>query len=300
MRQPPNAGALALDLTPLACGSRQHVFVPTGCPASEWVYKLPSAAPITEQYGAELREYRPTSRVATLIYRAFVQLPNEYHDRSIATLVARGASEVRIRAVAARHRTICETRGRSLAGAYRWTRRRHFRRMLAVAGQLERDGFLEVMLPFRIERDAVATLRLPGGDEDYYGPILVQQRADFFDRSGRFDEFDWDDVITTQHRLWAHGFGLTDTNEILGPKNWGLVDGHLRLADLSSLTRSRRAARALLDPAFLDEREGRVVRRLQREGNDDALALAGRYFAHVRSAINVPAFDRLWSRSRTA
>jgi len=298
MRQPLIEGALALDLTPLACGSRQHVFVPTGDADAEWVYKLPSAAPITEQYGPELREYRPTSRVLSLVYRAFVQLPNEYHDRSIAALMARGAPEKRIRAANARHRAVCESRGRTLAGAYRWTRRRHFRRMLDVAGQLERDGFLDVMLPFRIEREAVATLRLPGRSEEYRGAMLVQKRADFFDRSGRFDAFDWDDVITTQQRLWSHGFGLSDANEILGPKNWGLVDGRLRLADLSSLTRSRRTARRLLAPEFLDERQARVIRRLEREESHDVSTLARRYFAHIRAEINLAAFDRLWNHSR--
>jgi hypothetical protein len=289
-----------LDLTSFAWGTRQHVFLPTGAPDHEWVYKLPSALGATEHYGMELRGYRPTGPLASVLYRAFVELPHSRHHRRLAQLARRGAPECRLRAAEERYRILCEARGRSLAAAYRWTRRRHFRRMIALAQELAARGLTDAALPFEILVDASAVLRAGDTVERYRGPVLAQLRADFFDRSGRFDAFAWDDVITTQHRLWGHGIGLSDANEILGPKNWALVDGRLKLADLSSLTRNRREVRRLLANDILDERQGRVVERLARESAPEAVALARRYFAYVRKQINPTRFDQLWRPGRAA
>lgn len=282
-----------LDLTSFACGSRQHVFLPTGAPDSEWVFKLPSARGVVEQYGMDLREYQPTGPLASVLYRAFVQIPNDRHDRRVEALRRQGAPEQRLQSAQRRHRAICETRGRSLAAAYRWTRRRHFRRMVALAESMAERGLADLMLPFRVLHDAAATLRIGESIDRYRGPILVQRRGDFFDRSGRFDAFEWSDVIVTQHRLWQAGIGLSDANEILGPKNWALVSGRLRLADFSSLTRSPRTVRRLLAPDVLDARQERVLQRLSREAPPMA-DLARRYFAHVRAEINQARFDQLW------
>lgn len=297
MREPLTSEATALDLTSLACGSRQHVFLPTGAPDHSWVYKLPSTSNVTEHYGLDLGEYRPTGPVTSMLYHAFVRLPNERHRRRLAALERDGASQREVSAAMRRHQMICETRGRSLAPAYRWTRRRHFRHMVTLADALAVEGFADIMLPFRILRAESATVRIGAHVGTYRGPIVRQQRADFFDRSGRFDAFVWEDVIVTQHRLWRHGVGLSDANEILGPKNWALLSGRLRLADLSSLTRNARTVRRLLADDVLDERQGRVLRRLTSEGELGMAETARRYFQYVRAQINQSRFDQLWRRA---
>ena len=296
----PLSDTSGLDLTSLACGSRQHAFLPTGAPDHAWVYKLPSTSGVAEHYGMDLREYRPTGPLTTMLYGAFVKLPEERHRRRLAALVGRGAPDEQLRATDRRYRALCEARARSLSAAYRWTRRRHFRRMLTLVDGMDAEGLSELMLPFRIVRDATATVRAGGVVGRYRGPMLVQRRADFFDRSGRFDAFDWNDVVVTQHRLWRRGVALSDANEILGPKNWALVAGRLRLADFSSFTRSMRTARRLLADDVLDERQQRVLGRVTSEGPPDMAELARRYFEHVRAEINPSRFDQLWGCSSPA
>lgn len=300
MPEPMTVAGAELDLTSLASGSRQAVFLPTGAHDHEWVYKLPCTSGMVEHYGVDLGGYRPTGPVTSMLYRAFVQLPNDRHARHLAALEREGVSEHRRHESMRRHRLVCEARGRSVAVVYRWTRRRHFQRMIALAEWMAARGLAEVMLPFRLLRDATATLRIGDRVELYHGHIFAQRRADFFDRSGRFDAFEWDDVILAQHRLWREGVGLSDANEILGPKNWALVARRLRLADLSSLTRSARTVRRLLSSRFLDERQGRVLQRLAREGPPEIAELAARYFEHVRAEINQSRFDALWRRGTAA
>ena len=288
------AGAGELDLTEFACGTRQRVFLPTGKNDDGWVYKLPSTSGATEHYGLELRAYRPTGALTSMLYQAFVQLPGDRHQRHLARLERDGAPAARVRAAENRYRGMCEARGRSLAAAYRWTRRRHFRKMIALARDIAGRDLADVLLPFHVLLEATAILRAGSAVERYRGAVLVQLRADFFDRSGRFDAFSWDDVITAQHRLWRAGVGLSDANEILGPKNWALVDGRLKLADLSSLTRNARHVRRLLAKEVLDERQGQVLRRIAREDSPEQLDLAQRYFTHVREQIDQASFDQLW------
>lgn len=294
-----SAPAVELDLTSFACGTRQHVFLATGVPDHGWVYKLPSALGAAEHYGTDLGGYRPTGPLGRALYRTFVEFPNDQHRRRLARLEAQGAREQRIRDAERRHRRLCEARGRSVAVVYRWTRRRHFRGMIALAQSLARYELTAIALPFEVLAAVSALLHIGDRVERYRGPALAQLRADFFDRSGRFDEFRWDDVIEAQHALWRHGIGLSDANEILGPKNWALIDHRLRLADLSSLTRNARTARRLLGGDILDERQGRVLERLRRQESTESVDLARRYFEHVRRSINQKAFDQIW-RSRAS
>jgi hypothetical protein len=282
-----------LDLTLLAAGTRQHAFVPTSG-GLQWVYKIPASGGFAQQYGADLREYQPTGRVKEMLLHALVRLPDDAFTRASRALARWSSAPAFLRrSLDAGHSALIATRGRALERAYRASRGRYFRQMLGLTRVAVDRGLGDLMLAHDILPSVEAVLRHGDAAVTYRGPALVQERADFFDRSGRFDEFNWSDVVSTQQRLWCKGLALSDANEILGPKNWALVGGRLRLADFSSFTSSFRVARRLLRDDVLDARQDRVLRRLWVEAPEQA-ALAERYFGYVRSEINASQLALLW------
>jgi hypothetical protein len=283
-----------LDLTSLATGTRQHVFVRTGADDG-WVYKIPATAGIGSHYGRDLANYRPIEPMKAALVRIIVRAPDSLHRRARARLTRFAGARGLTGALDRFHAAFSDARGRVMDVLYVRSRRQYFDTMLQLAPVITERSLGELMLPFHVLSRVDATLRVGDVARSYSGPMLVQQRADFFDRTGRFDVFDWDDVIRAQHRLWRCGLALSDANEVLGPKNWALVDGHLRLADLSSLTRSYRLASRVLRRGVLDERSGRVLSRL-RNTNTAEYAMAERYFQHVRREVNQERLAQLWKR----
>lgn len=279
------------DLTQLAAGTRQRVFVETAGSEGEWVYKLPVADPAETPYGPGLSLYRPGSAPLQTAYNLAVRWPDAARRRArrapwrVARFCGMGLGAG------------CAVRDIVIATWFRITRERRFLHMLRLLDHISRHGMSHLLLPFRIVRRARATLRRGAEVEAYDGPIVMQRHATaFFHRSEGFDEFDWRDVIDTQHRLWQRGIGLVDAVDILGPRNWALHDGRLRLADTSSMTTDRDVALRALDPTALDARIARSLAGLRKAGIADA---AANYFAFVRWEINQETLEHLWIVDRS-
>jgi hypothetical protein len=283
----------ALDLAFLGSGAWQHVFVHSGGREAEWVVKVPAAFGYTVPLRPRLRALTP-SRPHKRALHWLLLAPDRIVARFEAAESApeRDAGDWIARALvplAARSRAAVEE---GVAVYLRRDRRGRFVEMLELLEQLSTDGLADVVLPFRVVRRGAATLRMSDRVVSYEGPILIQRRAAFFG-GGRLhvDTFAWEDLVDAQQRLWRRGIAFAEQNQILGPMNWALLDGRLRLADTSSLTRDGRFARRLLDDATLDAKERAVLARL--DGSVPAASLR-EYFRFVRSAINRERFDALW------
>ena len=286
-----------LDLAFLASGAWQHAFVRSAGGAAggddpEWVYKIPAAFGYVVPLRPRLHAFRP-SRAHKRALHWLLLAP----DRAAEWLGADAPSAPpRVRQALGRAAAGAQrVRDGVLAAYLRRDRRRRFLAMLDLLDELTRRGLGDVVLPYTVLRDAAASLRVDGAEIAYRGPILVQRRAAFFS-GGRlhFESFDWRELVEAQQRLWRHGVAFSEQNQILGPMNWALLDGRLRLADTSSFTRDRRLARRLLDPVTLDAKERAVLARL-----DTAVVSpeeATRYFRLVRSEINQARFDAMWMK----
>jgi hypothetical protein len=283
----------ALDLAFLGSGAWQHVFVGSGDGGTEWVFKVPAAFGYTIPLRPRLRALtpsRPHKRALHWLLLAPDRLAARFDAAGTApTADTRGWIRRALVPLATRSRAALED---GVAVYLRRDRRRRFVEMLEVLEQLSADGLADVLLPFRVIRGGAATLRMGDRVVSYQGPILVQRRAAFFGGGGlHVDRFVWQDLIDAQQRLWRRGVAFAEQNQILGPMNWALLDGRLRIADTSSFTRDARLARGLLDDASLDAKEGAVLARL--DGSIPAESLR-QYFRFVRSGINRERFDALW------
>jgi len=157
---------------------------------------------------------------------------------------------------------------------------------------LRLQGLGDVLLPYRFLPRLGAVLQLDGNPLEYHGPAIRQRRAAFFSGGALdFRSFEWREIVEAQHRLWRCGVGFSELNQILGPMNWGILEGRVRLADTSNLTTSPRVARRLLDPGLLDAKERVVLDRLALPATPE---LAAEYFRFVRREINLRRFDELW------
>jgi hypothetical protein len=271
-----------LDLTWLSAGTRQRAFVPTGQSPPRWVYKVPAETVDHTPYGFALAGYRPDSPPARVVYRLAFAVPE----------AARYAADTRSSRLLSRALDAgCELRNGVLNAWFARNRRAHFDEMLEILARMLQRGLGDIMLPVRIIPAAQALLRLDDGLSEYHGPMLQQQyAAQFLVHNEGFDRLDPRDVIEAQHRLWRHGFALTDSVAILGPRQWALCGRRLRLADTSSLTTSRYRAWRALDPAAL---EARITGALSRQTGGQVPA-AVEYFDRVRREINRDTLRRLW------
>jgi len=163
--------------------------------------------------------------------------------------------------------------------------------------RLTREQVSGLVLPFVIV-EASCTLRVGGnGAHSYAGTLLKQRRADhFFDYFTGLELFSWSDLVERQHDLWRHGIGLADADEVLGPRNWALVNGRLYLADTGSITEDLREVRRVVSAVELDAREKQIPEWWP-DHRDERLP---EYFEYVRTRVNDEQLARLWRAAYTA
>ncbi len=283
-----------MELTLLGSGAWQHAFVPADQSESEWVYKLPAAygyilplrprlehfAPSNASKKAALRVMRMPDRLADALHRW-----GESHGASAAlraaAVLGQGVAEA-----------LCLARDGCLAAFLKRSRRRRFHTMVQQLDYLSRHGLADVLLPYRVLSELEATLQVGERRVAYQGIAMMQRKAEFF-RGGALDfaSFQWSEVVSAQQRMWRCGVAFSEINQILGPMDWGLLDGRVRLADTSNLTSDCRLARRLLDESALDAKEAVVMGRLRSPATPK---VAKEYFRFIRSEINQHRFDELW------
>jgi hypothetical protein len=179
-----------------------------------------------------------------------------------------------------------------LTRALAYSRRRRFDAMVGQLDYLKDRGLGDVLLPYRFLPRLDAVLEANGRSSRYSGPAIRQRKAAFFSGGALdFRSFEWREIVDAQHRLWRCGIAFSELNQILGPMNWGTLDGRVRLADTSNLTSNARLARRLLDGARLDAKERVVMERLAPPATPET---AAEYFRFVRGEINLRRFDELW------
>lgn len=258
------------------------------------MYKIPAAYGRVLPLGPRLESFQPSSlhrRIALSALRApdrveasvvgWMEAPERSPAAKMVGVACRGA------AAAARR-----TRDGLLTRALAYSRHRRFDAMVGQLDYLRDQGLDDVLLPYRFLPRLDALLHVNGRPSEYRGPAIRQRKAAFF-KGGALDfrSFDWQEIVDAQHRLWRCGVAFSELNQILGPMNWGTLDGRVRLADTSNLTSSPRLARRLLDGALLDAKERVVMGRLSPPATPE---LAADYFRFVRSEINLRRFNELW------
>lgn len=295
--EPCRTSGKTLDLTFLATGYCQHVFTRTAEPGDDWVYKIPAAFGYILPFKQSFRVFWPGHLYERALDFALLSLPNALCNRLHNRLTADGESRrlnMPDSLVAWLLRSIQHLgdAGEQVVAAHcRRARGKMFARMLEMLEYLSRHQLTEIVLPYQIIRDSKAILRVAGNAHRYGGPILVQKRAGLFENGERLDLFDWDELIQAQQRLWRHGIGFTGLREILGPQSWALLDGHLRLADTSALTRDYHLARRYLSEDQLDLGQRQAMRKLMEAGSSRH---SEDYFRFIRKQINRQRFDELW------
>lgn len=283
-----------MELSLLGSGAWQHVFIPADETEPEWVYKLPAAYGYILPLRPRLNSFCPSSATRKSAL-SLLKAPDRLADRLHGWSESRRRPAV-LRAAAALGegiaQAICIARDGCLAVVLKRSRRRRFDEMARQLGYLTRHGMEDVLLPYRVLSQLDATLLVNGSRIPYRGPALVQRKADFF-RGGSLDfaSFRWCELVNAQQRLWRFGMAFSEVNQILGPMNWGLLDGRLRLADTSNLTTDYRTARRLLDPGMLDAKEAVVMERLSAPATPE---VAAEYFRFVRREINARRLEELW------
>lgn len=282
-----------LDLTFLATGSHQHVFVKTGQEEHPWVYKIPAAYGRILPYSLYLNRLATASyshRKRSLLKR--IMSPAVSPDQ--VTLLEKGAGAgplgPAVTVLKQMHQVGSTIRQRLFALAFAWNARRTFRTMLAMMDHVSQQGIAHALLPYEVMSKGQAVLHVGGASVPYRGPILVQRRSRFLGLAD-FGSFEWTELIQLQHLLWRNGIALTD-KEKLGPSNWALLDGHIRLGDTNSLTRDYRLAYQSLDANVLDERVAVVLERLK--GREPIRSLAEEYFGVIRKEISQSKLRELW------
>ena len=290
-----------LDLTFFSTGECQHVFNATGEDGGQWVYKIPAAfghiLPVSHEFR---RPFRPRRRMEEVIRLALVRMPGALNR--LAGRTSAGASPGRgpLRESAASRplsgaARLAESASERLLLRYvRWERAQRFARMIRILGYMSKHGLDDIPLPYTIIRRGRAVLRVDGSVFSYKGPILVQKRANFFVKSRNFNSFKWDEIIRAQHRLWEHGIALDAPAEVLGPKNWALLDGRLYLADLSGLTTDLDTALRTLRDARLHKKSSDIIREVKAHDPADP---AEPYFQAIRQEINQEKLRELWRAS---
>lgn len=247
-----------LDLTFLATGTWQHVFVHPNDTEKRWVYKIPSA------FGYLLPFDHPQRlRPRRLPFRAGARL---------LALLPVGE--------------------RALAKRLRRQSLRSFERMLALIEEIERHGLSDILLPCEALTDAAATLEIAGRLFDYRGVMLRQRRADYlFERNENLHSFKWREIVEAHHRLWRCGVTFSTTTAVLELKNWALLDGRLRLFDTSSLTSDPREVTRSLGEAELNKREQFVLEKVAERKSSEPIV---EYFRFIRQELNRDKLEQLW------
>lgn len=258
------------------------------------MYKIPAAYGHTLPLGPRLERFQPSSvpRKAVL---AALRAPDRLEASVRRWNGAAGRFlPARVLGALGEWSALLARRARDglLTPALMFSRRRRFDSMVRQLDDLRRQGLGDVLLPYQFLPGLDAVLQLDGRSLEYRGPAMRQRRAAFFSGGALdFRSFEWREIVDAQHRLWRCGVGFSELNQILGPMNWGTLEGRVRLADTSNLTTSARVARRLLDDTLLDAKERVVMDRLTLPATPE---LAAEYFRFVRREINLHRFDELW------
>jgi hypothetical protein len=283
-----------VELTLLGSGAWQHAFVPADQTEAEWVYKLPAAYGYILPLRPRLEHFAPSSASKKAALR-LLRSPDRLADALHRWGDSRGASAASRAVAALGHgvaEALCLARDGCLAVFLKRSRRRRFHTMVQQLDYLSLQGLADVLLPYRVLTEFEAGLWVGERRIGYRGAAMMQRKADFF-RGGALDfaSFQWSEVVSAQQRMWRCGVAFSEINQILGPMNWGLLDGRVKLADTSNLTSEYRLARRLLDGSALDAKEAVVMGRLESPATPE---VAAEYFRFVRSEINQQRFDELW------
>lgn len=295
-------GGECLDLTFFSTGESQHVFLETGSEGGSWVYKFPAAFGYILPFKHVRQRFRPINRLEQLIRLVAIRLPRFFRIRAKRWRAARAGTVGRcIYRIAAWFATLCQRlftyQGVALLSRYcRHRNQRRFLSMLDNLDYLSRHTLDDIMLPYRSLRQGQALLRVEGQTIRYRGPILVQRRASFFERPSNFYAFEWDELIEAEHRLWRHGVGFGTFAETVGPKNWALMDGHIRLADTGSLTRDFGTVQHTLRRPQVEKKLRNAIAQLRKRGEEEG---AEEYFRYVIQEINREKLEQLWRTGLT-
>jgi hypothetical protein len=215
----------------LASGATQHVFVdPERAP--RWVFKIPAIfdwllpAPVTWQNSI------PTIWWKQQVYKGLVLAP-VVADR-VSRLRNSGSTARVLRRMGAGFIAMLDSR---LAQRAKTARIARFQEVCNILRVLANQSAVRSVLPFRLINESVVLDLGDGVRHEYDGPIVMQRKADkFFDLFADFECFDAADLVTAQHALWQCGVGLQDLDEVIGPRNWAMLEGKILLGDLGSLT----------------------------------------------------------------
>ena len=268
-----------LSLALLAHGASQQVYVRGEAPDEGWVYKTPAVIDALLPTPVTWRSMRPVSRWKRRLFELLVEMPAEYWNERAGRSVGRR--------IASRSATISNR----LCGVWALARRRRqFDRMCAILQRIAEERLENVVLPFEIV-DTECALHAEGMVTRYCGLVLKQRRADiFFEHFDGLECFDWTAPARVQHELWRHGIGLVDADEVLGPRNWAVLNGQVLLADTGSLTENLGEVRRVLSAKVLDDREREIPTWWPRNVSRSL----PEYFAQVRRHVNQEWLDRLW------
>ncbi len=282
-----------LDLTFLATGHRQHVFVRTSPNSDDWVYKIPAApgylVPYRHKVGKAPRRLLSKKGVRWILFDAPYRLGRAFEPRaSLSTPRPLRWLAAPLRVASRIGATV---RNRVFLAYFRRARAMNFTTMLDVLERLTRAGLRDHLVPFQIIRQGSATLRIDDRTVSYDGPMLMQHRVETFFTKQSLATFEWDELVDALHALWRHGFALTEKGENLGYRSWALIDGHLRLADTSSLSTDFRLARNCLRDDFLAAQQNMVV---SFHGESEMATAFREFFDYLRQHVNQARLDALW------
>jgi hypothetical protein len=290
-------GMEELDLTYLSTGVAQHVFVRTG-KEDHWVYKIPAAFGYVLPHTHRCAKFNTANRYEKLLRQALIKVPRAVYRAGCGVPFPLATQERVVKST--RRPNLLEpllalpcSVGEKLTTIYlRRKQRNHFESMLRMIRYVSDHGLDDILVPYKIVPDGKATLRIDNRTIHYKGPILVQRRADFFfEKIERLTSFRWKELVEAQQLLWRIGVGFQTPGETLGPKNWALAHGRLRLADTDALTRDYDRVRNNLSEDRIDKKAAAVVKRMSKTDESEPVS---EYFRFIRSEINQDKLARLW------
>jgi hypothetical protein len=267
-----------------------------GAADDQWVYKTPAIIDALLLTPVTWRSIRPVTPWKRRVFELCVERPADFWNNRVnelgVTTAAHASGKRRWVTEVGKHvacRSAAMTNRLSAAWA-RAGRRRRFRRMCQILQRITRERLFRVVLPFEI-LEAACILHAKDTVLHYRGLVLKQRRADFFfEYFDALDRFDWAAPQRVQHELWRHGIGLVDVDEVLGPRNWALLDGEILLADTGSLTEDFSAVRRVLSDELLNERQWEIPSWWPHHVSGSL----PRYFAYVRQQVNQDQLHRMW------
>ena len=272
-RLPPARQGAVREVVYLGTGVSQHVFISSKHSRGRLVYKIPASFGYLRPLGEYLRES------PTLLKRMRLS------SAAILSLLDCASAASRL-----------------IAAFLKRKRAQEFEAMLDLLDHATRTRARSALLPCRVYRNLELTLQLGDVKVPYRGPALVQARATFLRADSSPHACDWRraimmrceswarSIVSAQHELWRHGIGIADPTEILGPSEWALWRGCIRLGDTGNLRRAFDSVHAALDECTLDRRVDEVLS----AADADWVPSAARYFRLIRRDVNQRRLLELW------